>query len=49
VWLSYYKLSINKLLIIFGPYDMVADTEVELEQLSIKNNPNATKFFVEFY
>ena len=32
----------------FGPYDQVADAEVELEQLVMKGNHKATKFFVDF-
>ena len=48
-WLSDYKLYIEELLINFGPYDMMADAKIELEQLVMKDNHKATKFFVEFY
>lgn len=33
----------------FGPYNAVADAEVELEQLVMKDNHKAAKFFVDFY
>ena len=33
----------------FGLYDQVADAEVELEQLVMKDNHKATKFFVDLY
>ena len=33
----------------FGLYDQVADAEVELKQLVMKDNHKATKFFVDFY
>ena len=33
----------------FGPYDQVANAEIELEQLVMKDNHKATKFFIDFY
>ena len=33
----------------FGPYNQVADAEVELKQLVMKDNHQATKFFIKFY
>ena len=33
----------------FGLYNQVADAKVELEQLVMKDNHKATKFFVNFY
>jgi len=43
VWLNDYELFIKELLIKFSPYDMMADAEVELEQLIMKD------FMVETY
>ena len=37
-WLNNYELFVEELLINFGPYDMMADAEVELEQLVMKDN-----------
>ena len=48
-WLNNYELLVKKLLINFGPYDMIADAKVELEQLIMKDNHKATKFFIDFY
>jgi len=48
VWLSNYKLYVEELLINFGPYNMMADAEIELEQLVMKDSHKATKFFVDF-
>jgi len=48
-WLNDYELFNEELLINFGPYDMMADAEVELEQLVMKDNHKATKFFIDFY
>ena len=48
-WLNDYELFIEELLINFSPYNMMADAEVELEQLVMKDNHKATKFFIDFY
>ena len=48
-WINDYKLFVKELLINFSPYNMIADAEVELEQLIMKDNHKATKFFVDFY
>jgi len=48
-WLNDYELFIKELLINFGPYNMMDDVEVELEQLIMKENHKATKFFIDFY
>jgi len=48
-WLNDYELFVKELLINFGPYDMMADAKVELEQLIMKDNHKATKFLIEFY
>ena len=48
-WLNDYELFVEELLIYFSPYNMMADGEVELEQLVMKDNHKATKFFIDFY
>ena len=48
-WLNDYDEFIEELMINFGLYDQVADAKVELEQLVMKDNHKATKFFVDFY
>jgi len=48
-WLSNYKLYVDELLMNFGPCDMMANAEIELKWLVMKDNHKATKFFVEFY
>jgi len=48
-WLNDYELFIEELIINFGPYDMMTDAEVELEQLVMKDNHKATKLFIDFY
>jgi hypothetical protein len=48
-WLSDYDTFVEELMINFGLYDSIADVEIELEQLVMKENHKATKFFVEFY
>jgi hypothetical protein len=48
-WLSDYYTFVKELMINFGPYDSIADMEIELEQLVMKENCKTTKFFVEFY
>ena len=48
-WLNNYELFVEELLINFGPYNMMANAEVELEQLVMKDNHKATKFFIDFY
>jgi uncharacterized protein YuzE len=39
----------EELYIYFGPYDQQAEAEIELEQLVMKDNHKATKFFVDLY
>ena len=48
-WLNNYDGFIEELMINFGLYNQVADAEVELEQLVMKDNHKATKFFINFY
>ena len=48
-WLNDYELFVEELLINFGLYNMMANAEVELEQLIMKDNHKATKFFINFY
>ena len=48
-WLNNYDEFVEELMINFCPYNQVADAEVELEQLVMKDNHKATKFFVDFY
>ena len=48
-WLNDYDKFVEELMINFGLYDQVADAEVELEQLVMKDNHKATKFFVDLY
>ena len=48
-WLKDYKLFIEELLINFGPYDALADTEAELNALIMKDSHKATRFFINFF
>ena len=48
-WLNNYELFVEELLINFGLYNMMADAEVESEQLVMKDNHKDTKFFIDFY
>jgi hypothetical protein len=48
-WLTDFDYFTMELYIYFGPYDQEAKAEVELEQIIMKNNYKATKFFIEFY
>jgi hypothetical protein len=49
IWASDYSAFTDELYLYFGPYDQVADVKVELENLVMKDNHKATRFFVEFY
>jgi len=49
IWLNNYELFVKELLVNFSLYDMMADAKVELEQLFMKDNHKATKFFVNLY
>ena len=48
-WLKDYELFIEELLINFSPYDALADAEVELNALIMKDNHKATRFFIDFF
>ena len=48
MWLSDFLLFQSELETHFGPYDTVGDMEAELEQLVMKDNHKAVRFFVEF-
>ena len=48
-WLNDYDEFVEELMINFSLYDQVADAEVELKQLVMKDNHKATKFFINFY
>ena len=48
-WLSNYDEFVEELMINFGLYNQVANAKVELEQLVMKDNHKATKFFIDFY
>jgi len=45
-WLNDYELFVEELLINFSSYNMIADAEVELGQLIMKDNHKATKFLL---
>ena len=47
--LNDYDEFVEEIMINFSPYDQVANAEVELKQLVIKDNRKATKFLVNFY
>ena len=47
-WLSDFPTFRSELQTHFGPYDPFGDTEAELEQLVMKDNHKAVRFFVEF-
>jgi hypothetical protein len=49
IWASDYSAFTEELYLYFGPYDQVANAAVELENLVMKDNHKATRFFVEFY
>jgi hypothetical protein len=48
-WASDFTAFTEELYLNFGPYDQVADAEIELENLVMKDNHKATRFFVDFY
>ena len=47
-WLSHFPTFWSELQTHFGPYDPFGDAEAELEQLVMKDNHKAVRFFVEF-
>ena len=47
-WLSHFPTFRSELQTHFGPYDPFGDAEAELEQLVMKDNHKAVRFFVEF-
>ena len=47
-WLSDFPTFWSKLKTYFSPYDVFGDVEAELEQLVMKDNHKAVRFFVEF-
>jgi hypothetical protein len=49
IWASDYSAFTEELYLYFGPYGQVADAKVKLENLVMKDNHKATRFFVEFY
>jgi hypothetical protein len=49
LWVSDYTAFTEELYLYFGPYDQVANAEVELKNLVMKDNHKATRFFIEFY
>ena len=48
-WLKDYELFVKELLINFSPYDALADAEVELDALIMKDSHKVTRFFVDFF
>ena len=48
-WLKDYKSFVEELLINFGLYDALADAEVELNALIMKDSHKVTRFFVDFF
>ena len=48
-WLKDHKLFIEELLINFSPYDALADAEVELNTLIMKDSHKVMRFFVDFF
>ena len=48
-WLEDYELFVKELLINFGPYDALADAEVELNTLIMKDSHKVTRFFINFF
>ena len=48
MWFSDFPLFRSELETHFGPYDTFGDAEAELEQLVMKDNHKAVRFFVEF-
>jgi hypothetical protein len=49
VWASDYSAFTEELYLNFGPYNQVADAEVELESMVMKDNHKSTQCFVDFY
>jgi hypothetical protein len=47
IWASYYSAFMDELYMYFSPYDQVTDAKVELEDLVMKDNHKATRFFVD--
>jgi hypothetical protein len=47
-WLTNFEYFTEELYIYFGPYNQQAEAKIELEQLVMKDNHKATKFFVDF-
>jgi hypothetical protein len=47
-WASDFTAFTEELYINFGPYDQVADAEIELGNLVMKDSHKATRFFVDF-
>ena len=48
-WLKDYELFVEELLINFGPYNVLADAEVELNTLIMKDSHKAMRFFIDFF
>jgi hypothetical protein len=48
-WASDYLVFMEELYLNFGPYDQVANSKIELENMVMKDNHKATWFFVGFY
>jgi hypothetical protein len=48
-WLMNFEYFTKELYIYFSPYDQQAEAEIELEQLVMKDNHKAMKFFIDFY
>jgi hypothetical protein len=49
IWALDYSAFTEGLYLSFGPYNQVADAEVELENMVMKDIHKATQFFVDFY
>ena len=47
-WLPNFSSFQSELQTHFGPYDVFGDVEAEMEQLAMKDNHKAVRFFVEF-
>ena len=47
-WLSNFSSFRSKIQTHFGPYDAFSNVEAKLEQLVMKDNHKAVRFFVEF-
>jgi hypothetical protein len=48
-WFTNFEYFTEELYIYFGPYNQQAEADIELEQLVMKGNHKATKFFINFY